>query len=567
MWAAALVLFALVVASTLSRGPWAGLAVASLIVLVCAVRIRVIEPRRTWLYGAVAAGVILAVFAVAKFDRTTRTVILLTARVYQLAHLETDPSVMNRFVYFDAARRMLRDHPIAGVGFESYGLLYPRYRPVEGDVIPSDVIPTMVHNGYLQMAVTNGLPAPVLYLVLMASILWLLVRTSRALVVAHRGGAARDPLIGAAFIGAIVGYLVQDLSGWQEISLSAFFWPLLGAAVSFCTVTETDSRRVTTRPSVRQALRRSSQPAAARLAVSIAAASFVVAAAFLATATYREMSADALCFETIGLDPSRDWPRIEQNLEASLQLARNDPYYLDAAGLQYLKRLQVTGQRQVHDKAAALFSDAAQRDRFNPYPLIHRIDVETAGLMQGAISSPGTDVEDVVAKVLEMDSNNATVHESIAQLRLAENRPQDALVSIQAAESLRPGHPRYHMLEGDTLRLLGHKADSIEAYRREAAILKDSGAPDWVTAENKLVMSLIESGQHQFAASEAEQVIARVPSYSRSSSGSRNRGKFTRGVRSVPGRDPSSVREIPSPEGEGSPSQYEIPQRPSTERK
>ena len=514
MWAAALVLFALVVASTLSRGPWAGLAVASLIVLVCAVRIRVIEPRRTWLYGAVAAGVILAVFAVAKFDRTTRTVILLTARVYQLAHLETDPSVMNRFVYFDAARRMLRDHPIAGVGFESYGLLYPRYRPVEGDVIPSDVIPTMVHNGYLQMAVTNGLPAPVLYLVLMASILWLLVRTSRALVVAHRGGAARDPLIGAAFIGAIVGYLVQDLSGWQEISLSAFFWPLLGAAVSFCTVTEADnSLRATTRPSVRQALRRPARPAAARLAVSIAAASFVVAAAFLATATYREMSADALCFETIGLDPSRDWPRIEQNLEASLQLARNDPYYLDAAGLQYLKRLQVTGQRQVHDKAAALFADAAQRDRFNPYPLIHRIDVETAGLMQGAISSPGTDVEDVVAKVLDVDSNNATVHESIAQLRLAENRPQDALVSIQAAESLRPGHPRYHMLEGDTLRLLGHKADSIEAYRREAAILKDSGAPDWVTAENKLVMSLIESGQHHAAASEAEQVIARMPSY------------------------------------------------------
>jgi hypothetical protein len=35
---------------------------------------------------------------------------------------------MGRFVYFEAAGRMLRDHPLAGIGFESYALLYPRYR-------------------------------------------------------------------------------------------------------------------------------------------------------------------------------------------------------------------------------------------------------------------------------------------------------------------------------------------------------------------------------------------------------------------------------------------------------
>jgi O-antigen ligase/tetratricopeptide (TPR) repeat protein len=514
MWAAALFLFLLAVAATLSRGPWAGLAAASLIVLAYAIRVRVIEPKRTWIYGAVAASAILLVLAVAKSDRTIQAVNLFMARVGQLARLQTDPSVMNRFVYFDAARRMLRDHPVAGVGFESYGLLYPRYRPVEGDAVPSDAIPTMVHNGYLQMAVTNGLAAPVLYLLLMASILRLLVRTCRQRVSDRQGGpTARDRLIGAAFIGAIVGYLVQDLSGWQEISLSAFFWPLLGAAVSFCTLPETDSRRETTRPSGRRPARPGARPRTAGLSASVAAASVVVAAGFLTIATHREIRADGLYFATLRLDPSRDWPRIEQDLEASLQLARDDPYYLDAAGLQYLKRLQVTGERQVYDKAAALFVAAAQRDTFNPYVLIHRIDVETAGLMQRAISSPGADVEDVIAKVLKIDSNNATVHESIAQFRLAGNRPKDALVSIRKAESLRPGHPRYHMLEGDTLRRLGHTEGSIEAYRREAAILKGPEAPDWVIAENKLIMSLIESGQHQAAANEAAQVIARMPSY------------------------------------------------------
>jgi O-antigen ligase len=52
----------------------------------------------------------------------------------QLAHLETDPSLMNRFVYFDAALRMVRDHRVAGIGFESHGLLYPRYRPLRSEI-------------------------------------------------------------------------------------------------------------------------------------------------------------------------------------------------------------------------------------------------------------------------------------------------------------------------------------------------------------------------------------------------------------------------------------------------
>jgi len=512
MWAAVLTLFVLVVASTLSRGPWVGLAVASVIVLAGAITVRAIEPKRTWMYAAAAAGAILVVLTVARLERTTQAVNLFTVRVRQLAHLETDPSVMNRFIYFEAALRMLRDHPLTGVGFESYGLLYPRYRPVEGDAVPSDVIPTMVHNGYLQMGVTNGLAAPVLYLLLMASILWCLVQSTRQLVSVRRGGpTARDALIGVAFIGAIAGYLVQDLSGWQEVALSAFFWPLAGAAVAFCTARDGDRSREPKQASTARAVRPVVRPAQPRPAASIAAASIVIASAVLPIATYREMRADGLHFEMLGLDPSRDWARIEQAVEASLQIAQGDSYYLDAAGLQYLKRLQVTGQKPAYEKAAALFDDAAQRDPFNPYVRIHRIDVETAGLMQKATSTPDADVEGVIAKVLEMDPNNATVHESIAQFRMAENRPQDALVAIRTAESLRPGNPRFHMLEGDALRLLGQRDDSIEAYRREAAILEGPGARDWATAENKLVVSLIEAGQLESASKEAEQVIARMP--------------------------------------------------------
>ena len=66
----------------------------------------------------------------------------------------------------------------------------------------------------------------------------------------------------------------------------------------------------------------------------------------------------------------------------------------------------------MYDKAAALFVEAA-RDTFNSYLLIHPHRRGNGWTGRGP-SRVGTDVEDVIAKVLEMDSNNATVHESIA---------------------------------------------------------------------------------------------------------------------------------------------------------
>ena len=80
-----------------------------------------------------------------------------------MAELESDPSFTNRFVFYRAAAGMIRDHPIAGVGFESFGLMYPRYRPVEPEQLPADVIPSMVHDGYLQAAATTGIPGLILY--------------------------------------------------------------------------------------------------------------------------------------------------------------------------------------------------------------------------------------------------------------------------------------------------------------------------------------------------------------------------------------------------------------------
>jgi Flp pilus assembly protein TadD/O-antigen ligase len=536
MWAAILLLFLIAIASTLSRGPWAGLIVALGVVLAAAVDRRMLlvrlDPRKTlirgngpvawwvvlaaavdqgilqlrrrpmreWIRGDARGFTIVAVIIVLVLGLTwPQSVRRLTARMTALAHLQADPSFMNRFVYFTAAGRMWLDHPLVGTGFENFGLLYPRYRPVEGEEVPSDELPTMVHNGYLQMAVTNGLPGLAIYLVFVSLVVVLIWRTCwRAAVRAPDTVSPREMMIGAAIVGGIAGYLVQDLSGWEEISLSVFFWMLLGAAVSFST-------SLSCIPAWRPR-------GAGRLAGSLSALAVATAIAALALPTLRELLADELFFRSQFLDVSRDWTQIEENLTEGFRLQPDNAYYEDVAGVLYLKRLRRSGDRRAYVEAATLLERSAEKNSFDPYVLIHRIDLETLALNRRVVSGPSPSATGTVERLVGMDRNNATVHESVARLRLAEGRADEALVSIRRAQMLRPHHARYHMIEGDALRLLGNKAGAGDAYRAEAVILANPGDPDWVTAENKLILALYETGRTQDAVGEALTALAQAPS-------------------------------------------------------
>jgi Flp pilus assembly protein TadD len=536
MWAVILVLFLVAIASTLSRGPWAGLIVALGVVLAAAVDRRMLlvksDPQKAWIRGNGPVGwwvVLAAAFEQGTLELRRRpmrewirgggrgftivgviivmalglawpqSVLRLTSRVTALTHLQTDPSFMNRFVYFTAARRMWLDHPVVGTGFENFGLLYPRYRPIEGEEVPSDELPTMVHNGYLQMAVTNGFPGLAIYLVLVSLIVLLLWRTCwRAALRPAATVTAREMMIGAAIIGGAAGYLVQDLSGWEEISLSVFFWTLLGAAVAFSTSV---SRVAAWRPA-----------GIGRMAGCLAALAAAVAIAALAIPTLREVLADELFFRSEFLDVSRDWTQIEENVTAGFRFLPDDAYYQDVAGVLYLKRLRTSGDRRAYVEAATLLERAAEKNSYDPYALIHRVDLETLALNQRVLSAPSPSAAVAVERLVSMDPNNATVHESVARLKLAEGKADEALVSIRRAQMLRPHHARYHMIEGDALRSLGDKAGAGDAYRAESVIIANPNDPDWVVAENKLILARYETGRTQDAVTEALAVIALAPS-------------------------------------------------------
>jgi tetratricopeptide (TPR) repeat protein len=454
------------------------------------IRTRTIHPRRAWI---LLAAITLAAVATVWIGRVPGTRV--SQRVTQLTRLWTDPSFMNRFVFFTAASEMVRDHPVTGVGFESFALLYPRHRPIEGAAVPEDTVPSMVHNGYLQLAVTTGVPSLTLYLSLITSLVMRLMRTLRTR--GHpRPGTDQERVIAAAFVGSVAGYLVQDLSGWPEISLSACFWTIAGLGVSYSTAGRSEEPWKI--------------PALGRLLLGGLALAASLATGILAYDAFRLMRADRAFATASRLDVTRNWPNITTQLATALEIVGDDAHYLDEAGVLCLERLRASGERRAYDEGVALLERARSANAFDPYTLIHRIDLEAAALQVKIVQAPSASALAAVAAALDIDHNNSSVHESVARFELAAQRPSDALKAIEAARTLRPTRSGYRITEGDILRALGEKSRAIAAYRSELPLHPE---PDeaWVAAGHKLVAALVESADYRSAVTEGLEFVTRLP--------------------------------------------------------
>ncbi|HEY7291228.1 MAG TPA: O-antigen ligase family protein [Vicinamibacterales bacterium] len=500
-WSALLLLYGFATAATLSRGPWLGLLAACCTVVIVAIRLRVVTLKASALWlslaGLATAGVLLA---------NSTAILKISRRLEQFVNLRADPSFTGRFVFFDAAYRMMRAHPITGVGLENFGVLYPTYRPVEPESVPPDSIPTMVHNGYLQAAATTGVIGLVLTLALSAGIFFVLIRSCRVLatrlddVRAEQRFdlaelSAADLMFGIAFAGALIGYMVQALSGWEEIPLSAFYWILAGAAVSFTTADRTE-------PAMRT-LARFKIPL---ILVGSAAATMAIVLGFDAV---RQIDVDRAFFQARLLDREKDWTLIQRHLEWGLEASGNAAKYQDDAGLLYLRRVEARQDPSSYRRAATLFEGSARANRFDPYAVVHRIDLETAALTAGIVQTPSTDANDAVIRAVAIDPNNATVYASIAALQQAAQDPTNALRAIDEAIRLRPHHPGYHVLRGDLQRTLGNRTAATAAYREEVSLVK-AGSPEWLNVERRLLVIFEESGQHDAAIAEGKMVTATV---------------------------------------------------------
>jgi len=412
IWGLSTLIIVLASISTLSRGPWIGSAVAVGIVLKAYSKNKNLPMKRI----SIAVSMLLI------------TVLIYTAsnadfrsRLAERFVGDGSSSIKHRKLYLKSAINILKDYPVTGIGFDNFRIMYPFYRLPEDTYVRNNITPTMVHNGYLQSAVVNGIPGLILYIVLVFFVLRLLFKTRKF---------AKNEYwyILTAFIASIIGYLVQDFTGWLEVSLTPFFWIFMGLSVSLCNYLVRGEDSTTSIPETNNT------------PIVAVAVTLLVGAVLLFTTTIKNIYVDHLLWKSKQLIAGK-LSGVEPDIVEILKNYPNDYYYEDVAGMLYVKKLIKDGERNTYAEGVKIIENAHLHNAYDPSIMIHRIQLDSVALKKGIISKPDKFTEHAIETVLAVDKYNPYVYEAVGRLRFEEKRFKKAGFFFDKAKKLRQSTP------------------------------------------------------------------------------------------------------------------------------
>ena len=191
-------------AVTFSRGAWIGFAIGLLAMIVLAYR--------RYIAGVVALGVVAWFAAPQVFIQR-----LLFS--FSNAYAAKSATGLGRVYRWEASLQHIADKPLLGVGLGTFG---------GTSAYMFGYWALWVDNFYLQMAAEGGL-------LLLVFFLWLLLRSAKGLVRAHR--IAGDPYLkalAAGMFGAFAAVVVANFfeADWETLSVGVPFWFLAGLVTS-----------------------------------------------------------------------------------------------------------------------------------------------------------------------------------------------------------------------------------------------------------------------------------------------------------------------------------------------
>jgi len=203
-YGASMVLVCAVLVLTFSRGAWIGVVVAGLVICLCNWRVF------NWQILTIG-GVLI-------------TVALIVGNTLHVARLSfTGVTTTARLLLWHAAVRMIRDHPLRGIGMDQFLYLYPRYRLAEAWREPYLSHP---HNVVLDFWLQLGLPG----LIWFCGVTTVIVARLKDVVVHTRSNerALALGVLGAMVAGGVHGLL--DNSFFVP-DLAVLFWSLVAILV------------------------------------------------------------------------------------------------------------------------------------------------------------------------------------------------------------------------------------------------------------------------------------------------------------------------------------------------
>lgn len=411
-----LVLFLISEFLSQGRGAWIGLAVAMTILVFG----MTLSKARWKVIAALLAGVVVLGGLTAKLDP------VVAQRFTSLTHVTQDESLSQRFVYYRAAFRAVREHPVAGIGFENFRNSYPSYRAADDIWFFDNIIPTMVHNGYLETALNNGIPALLLYLALVATVL---VRLGSTLPHEEVRGR-RDLLLG--LLAALSAYLVQDMSGWLNMGLAPAFWIALGLAVNQTAKTAPFPSDSWTKP----------------LAITFTGL-MVVLSLYLLNTGYARLTADSRLFEAQSLDVRSQWRETESLVDQALLSLPEDSHTEMVASQIYANRFMASHEPEAYARCHELLESSYRHNPFERMRLINLIALEGTAIELGQISTSSEFAKKALDILTETDRDNPAFHEFKAKFFAAQGRFNEALAAIQEARRLAPQDESYRSREAE----------------------------------------------------------------------------------------------------------------------
>jgi O-antigen ligase len=392
------------------RGAWAGLVVAMLVVL-----FGMSHSKARWraLLMPLAGMPLLAVLAAWLNPGVAE-------RFASLTRLAQDEALSQRFIYYRAALRALLEHPVTGIGFENFRNSYPSYRAAEDINFFKDIIPTMVHNGYLEIALNNGIPALLLYLALVVGVLYRLGRQ-----LSRDAGQSDLPL---GMLAALSAYLVQDLSGWLTLGLAPVFWIMLGLAVN---------QTAELGP-----------PNAKRLVAGYFGAMLVLSLYLLGNGYFR-LIADARLFEAQALAAGARWGDAEILVGQALSSHPADSRSEMIAGQIYSQRYLSSHDPLAYAKSRELLEVSYNHNRFERMRLINIVALETLAFELGQLSAPSDFARMALTVLSKTDNDNPDFHEFKAKYFAVQGRFVEALDAIREARRQAPQEQRFRVREAE----------------------------------------------------------------------------------------------------------------------
>lgn len=211
---------------SLTRAAWLAAGVGAVIFIAVSGGLR-----RQW---KVLAGVLVAtvaMLAAVAFLAPERAV---PAELGSRAASSLDPragSMGQRLFIWKQTAGLIRARPVLGWGLETLREVFPydreRFVPVFGT---RPVIVDRAHNDLLQVAVSVGIPGVLAYAAFWAASVVVAVRLTRA---RGSGGSAGGDVVPAAWLAALVAYLIQAQFSFSAVAVTPLVWLLAGSAAGW----------------------------------------------------------------------------------------------------------------------------------------------------------------------------------------------------------------------------------------------------------------------------------------------------------------------------------------------